>query len=165
MKHTICFNLAWQWRYLTDKTGFLFIGTHCIACILPLDCLTSDFWIWGYPHCFWIPHLPEMKSVYVPENPPIHTRTHTHSHTHTHSKTLQHCSFTEIVLGPGEGGMRSLNYTMYLCIYLSWYFNSLNINVPLCLGTKWKKNHSVNDSEIGNPSNVSLLQTYCYIIL
>ena len=31
MKHTVCFNLAWQWRYLTDKTGFLFIGTHCIA--------------------------------------------------------------------------------------------------------------------------------------
>ena len=29
MKHTVCFNLAWQWRYLTDKTGFLFIGTHC----------------------------------------------------------------------------------------------------------------------------------------
>ena len=48
---------------------------HPIACILPLplDCLTSDFWIWGYPHCFWIPHLPEMKSVCVPENPPIHT--------------------------------------------------------------------------------------------
>ena len=31
MKHTVCFNLAWQWKYLTDKTGFLFIGTHCIA--------------------------------------------------------------------------------------------------------------------------------------
>ena len=29
MKHIVCFNLAWQWRYLTDKTGFLFIGTHC----------------------------------------------------------------------------------------------------------------------------------------
>ena len=23
MKHAVCFNLAWQWRYLTDKTGFL----------------------------------------------------------------------------------------------------------------------------------------------
>ena len=57
---------------------------HPIACILPLDCLTSDFWIWGYPHCFWIPHLPEMKSVCVPENPPIHTHTHTQAHTHTH---------------------------------------------------------------------------------
>ena len=53
---------------------------HPIACILPLDCLTSNFWIWGYPHCFWIPHLPEMKSVCVPENPPIHTHTHTHTH-------------------------------------------------------------------------------------
>ena len=31
MKHIVCFNLAWQWRYLTDKTGFLYIGTHCIA--------------------------------------------------------------------------------------------------------------------------------------
>ena len=31
MKHIVCFNLAWQWRYLTDKTGFLFIGTHCIT--------------------------------------------------------------------------------------------------------------------------------------
>ena len=31
MKYTVCFNLAWQWRYLTDKTGFLFIGTHCIG--------------------------------------------------------------------------------------------------------------------------------------
>ena len=24
MKYTVCFNLAWQWRYLTDKTGFTF---------------------------------------------------------------------------------------------------------------------------------------------
>ena len=60
---------------------------HPIACILPLDCLTSDFWIWGYPHCFLIPHLPEMKSVCVPENPPIHTHTHTRAHTHTHTHT------------------------------------------------------------------------------
>ena len=29
MKHIVWLNLAWQWRYLTDKTGFLFIGTHC----------------------------------------------------------------------------------------------------------------------------------------
>ena len=64
---------------------------HPIACILPLDCLTSDFWIWGYPHRFWIPHLPEMKSVCVPENPPIHTRTHTHARTHTtHTRTHTH---------------------------------------------------------------------------
>ena len=62
---------------------------HPIACILPLDCLTSDFWIWGYPHCFWIPHLPEMKSVCVPENPPIHTQAHTHTHTHTENYYFQ----------------------------------------------------------------------------
>ena len=31
MKHIVWLNLAWQWRYLTDKSGFLFIGTHCIA--------------------------------------------------------------------------------------------------------------------------------------
>ena len=30
MKHIVWLKLAWQWRYLTDKTGFLFIGTHCI---------------------------------------------------------------------------------------------------------------------------------------
>ena len=29
MKDIVCFNLAWQLRNLTDKTGFLFIGTHC----------------------------------------------------------------------------------------------------------------------------------------
>ena len=63
---------------------------HPIACILPLDCLTSDFWIWGYPHCVWIPHLPEMKSVCVPENPPIHTHAHTHTHTHTHAHARTH---------------------------------------------------------------------------
>ena len=72
---------------------------HPIACILPLDCLTSDFWIWGYPHCFLIPHLPEI-CVCVPENPPIHihihtyahtyTRVHTHMHTHTRAHTNTH---------------------------------------------------------------------------
>ena len=31
MKHIVWFNLASQWRYLTDKTGFLFIGTHCMV--------------------------------------------------------------------------------------------------------------------------------------
>ena len=32
MKHTVCFNQsAWQWSYLIDITGFLFIGTHCIS--------------------------------------------------------------------------------------------------------------------------------------
>ena len=31
MKDIAGLNLAWQWRYLTDKTGFLFIGTHCIS--------------------------------------------------------------------------------------------------------------------------------------
>ena len=31
MKHIVWLNLVWQWRYLTDiKSGFLFIGTHCI---------------------------------------------------------------------------------------------------------------------------------------
>ena len=30
MKHIVGFNIAWQRRYLTDKTGFLFCGTHCI---------------------------------------------------------------------------------------------------------------------------------------
>ena len=29
IKHTVWLNLARQWRYLTDETGFLFIGTHC----------------------------------------------------------------------------------------------------------------------------------------
>ena len=68
---------------------------HPIACILPLGCLTSDFWIWGYPHCVWIPHLPEMKSVCVPENPPIHTHTHTHTHTHSHTCVHVHkCKHT-----------------------------------------------------------------------
>ena len=67
---------------------------HPIACILPLDCFTSDFWIWGYPHCFWIPHLPEMKCVCVcPRKPPYtyaHTHAHTHTHTHTHAQTHTH---------------------------------------------------------------------------
>ena len=31
MKQIVWLNLAWQWRYPTDKTGFLFIGTHCIG--------------------------------------------------------------------------------------------------------------------------------------
>ena len=31
MKYIVRLNLAWQWRYPTDKTGFLFIGTHCIT--------------------------------------------------------------------------------------------------------------------------------------
>ena len=31
IKYIIWLKLAWQWRYLTDKTGFLFIGTHCIV--------------------------------------------------------------------------------------------------------------------------------------
>ena len=30
MKHMVWLNIAWQWRYLTNKTGFLFIGTYCI---------------------------------------------------------------------------------------------------------------------------------------
>ena len=50
-----------------------------IACILPLDCLTSDFWSGDIP----IEFLREMKCVYVPENPP-HTP-HTHSHTRAHT--------------------------------------------------------------------------------
>ena len=31
MKYIVCFDLAWQRRYLTEKTGFLFCGTHCIV--------------------------------------------------------------------------------------------------------------------------------------
>ena len=31
MKHIVGFNIAWQRKYLTDKTGFLFCGTHCIC--------------------------------------------------------------------------------------------------------------------------------------
>ena len=31
MKHIVWLNLAWQWRYPTYKTGFLFIGTRCIS--------------------------------------------------------------------------------------------------------------------------------------
>ena len=71
---------------------------HPIACILPLDCLTSDFWIWGYPHCFWIPHLPEMICVCVPVNPLMYTNTHTHTHarTHTHTHTHTYKQFTNL---------------------------------------------------------------------
>ena len=29
--HVVCFNLEWQYRYLTDKTDFLFSGTHGIV--------------------------------------------------------------------------------------------------------------------------------------
>ena len=39
MKHIVCFDLAWQRRYLTKKTGFLFCGTHCIRFI----CLIANF--------------------------------------------------------------------------------------------------------------------------
>ena len=31
MKNIVWLNLVWQWRYPTDKTGFSFIGTHCIV--------------------------------------------------------------------------------------------------------------------------------------
>ena len=31
MKHVVLLKLAWQWRYFTDKPGFLFIGTHGIG--------------------------------------------------------------------------------------------------------------------------------------
>ena len=37
MKHLVWLNLAWQWRYLTYKTGFLFIGTHCISQNISVD--------------------------------------------------------------------------------------------------------------------------------
>ena len=30
LKHIVWLNVAWQWRYHTDNTGFRFIGTHCI---------------------------------------------------------------------------------------------------------------------------------------
>ena len=33
MKYIVWLNSAWQWRYFTNKTGFLFIGTHCIYCL------------------------------------------------------------------------------------------------------------------------------------
>ena len=39
MKLIVWLNLEWQWRYLTDKTGFLFIGMHCI--VHPKECLMS----------------------------------------------------------------------------------------------------------------------------
>ena len=39
MKHIVWLDLAWQWRYLTDKTGFLFIGMHCIW-----GCSKKVFW-------------------------------------------------------------------------------------------------------------------------
>ena len=35
MKHIVGFNIAWQRRYLTDKTGFLFCGTHGYRLICP----------------------------------------------------------------------------------------------------------------------------------
>ena len=31
MNYIVCFHRVWQWIYLTDKTGFLLFGTHCIA--------------------------------------------------------------------------------------------------------------------------------------
>ena len=56
IKYTVCFNLAWQWRYLTDKTGFLFIGTHCITTsyyyyyyVYDLDCYQN--YLWGVEAC------------------------------------------------------------------------------------------------------------------
>ena len=35
MKHRVWLNLALQFRYPTDKTGFLFIGTHCSNLLQP----------------------------------------------------------------------------------------------------------------------------------
>ena len=31
MNYIVCFHRVWQWIYLTDKTGFLLFGTHCIG--------------------------------------------------------------------------------------------------------------------------------------
>ena len=66
MKHIVCFNLAWQWRYLIDKSGFLFIGTHCILKELQtlldilkfLDCedyhILFYLWrLWRLVCCLW----------------------------------------------------------------------------------------------------------------
>ena len=59
MKHTVCFNLAWQWRYLTDKTGFLFIGTHCTyswksQIFTSSGCLHIYNWIQLDVFCCWL---------------------------------------------------------------------------------------------------------------
>ena len=65
---------------------------HPIACILPLDCLTSDFWIWGYPHCFEFPTYLRWRVCVSPKNSlyiRTHT-THTHTHTYTHAHTQTH---------------------------------------------------------------------------
>ena len=48
IKHIVWLNLAWQWRYLTDKTGFLFIGTHCIYHVM--DWL-GHVGRWGFSLC------------------------------------------------------------------------------------------------------------------
>ena len=39
VKHMLWLKLAWQWRYLTNNTGFLFIGTHFIALCLTTFCV------------------------------------------------------------------------------------------------------------------------------
>ena len=84
-----------------------------VACILPLDCLTSDFWIWGYPHCFWIPHSPEMICVCVPENPP-YTYAHTHTHTHTHTHFLN-------TMAGGGGVALGIKVTFHKTLYLTGF--------------------------------------------
>ena len=60
IKHTACFNLAWQWIYLTDKTGFLFIGTHCIGLDyfdgFLLNSWTTSWWFVIHWECWELRH-------------------------------------------------------------------------------------------------------------
>ena len=48
MKHIVWLNFAWQWRYLTDKKGFLFIGTHCIVAIVAMRLRNEKVYSFSY---------------------------------------------------------------------------------------------------------------------
>ena len=56
MKHIIWFSLAWQWRYPTDKTGFLFIGTHCTSLLYYSHVLTPNSQIFYESNLFLSPN-------------------------------------------------------------------------------------------------------------
>ena len=47
MKH-----IVWQWRYITDKTGFLFIGMHCI-CVFDDHSVCFDH-LWFRVSSLWL---------------------------------------------------------------------------------------------------------------
>ena len=54
MKHIIWLNLAWQWRYPTDKTGFLFIGTlYFIVTILAGTPMLRTRMVYGWIYNSW----------------------------------------------------------------------------------------------------------------